>query len=284
MQLRFLTSVSGNDFAFTEGQVISPTAMDARLLGFLNAGICEAVRTEPERAIVGPRERAVTVRATGKRQKRASPAPPGVVPPRSRPVVPKLIASGLAFCLGGGPSLTQADVDLCRGKGPVVAINDAYRLAPWADVLYAADQQWWKWHDGVPSFTGLRYSLQAAAAAYDVSVLENTGPRGIERAPTGLRTGDNGGYQALNLAVHLGATRIVLLGYDMQRTDNKSHWFGEHPGGGQSPYGSFIAAFDALAASGELAAVGVEVVNCSRQTALTCFPCRPLEDVLAEAS
>jgi len=28
----------------------------------------------------------------------------------------------------------------------VLAINDAYRLAPWADWLYACDDRWWRFH------------------------------------------------------------------------------------------------------------------------------------------
>jgi len=33
----------------------------------------------------------------------------------------------------------------------------------------------------------------------------------------------------VNLAVQLGAARILLLGYDMRAVDGKTHWFGEHP-------------------------------------------------------
>lgn len=276
MKLRFLTTVAGDFGVFHEGQEITPTVMDDHLVQLLNSGACEVITEAPERA-VDPRDRAVTPRPRGGGRPRAS----AKSAKSAAAVVPKIVASGLAIILGGGPSLTQADVDLCRGKGLVIAINDAYRLAPWADVLYAADAKWWAWHKGVPDFRGLKFSLQPDAAQWPgVTVLTNTGEQGLELNPGGLRTGRNSGYQAINLAVHLGATRLVLLGYDMQLTGGKAHWFGEHPDRQHSPYATFLERFTHIVEP--LAAVGVEVVNSSRETALTLFPRVPLEDALGE--
>jgi hypothetical protein len=199
--------------------------------------------------------------------------------------VPKTFPGSTIVCVGGGPSLTVADVDACYGVHVhVLAINDAWRLAPWADVLYACDQKWWTWHQGVPQFAGPKYAIAASDPITwpDVQVLENTGVLGLELAPTGLRTGYNSGYQAINLAVHLGATRILLLGYDLgPAPDGRTHWFGEHPDRQPSPYPVMREAFASLVEP--LAALGVTVVNCSRRTALGCFRCAPLEDELALA-
>lgn len=204
----------------------------------------------------------------------------GVKPPVSP--VPQLWPGSTVVCIGTGPSLTPADVDVCRGKARVIVINDAYQIALWADVLYAADAKWWGWHKGAPSFEGLKFSLQAAAAKFPgVHVLENAGRDGLSLNANRLATGYNSGYQAINLAVHLGASRIVLLGYDMGRPRNgPSHYFGEHRDKSQPPYGHCLKAFQTLPAP--LAALGVDVVNCSRQTALTCFRRAPLESVLME--
>lgn len=206
--------------------------------------------------------------------------------PTDRVFVPRLWPDSTVVCLGTGPSLTDDDVNACRGRARVIAVNDAYRLAPWADVLYACDAKWWRYHKSVPSFTGLKFALedcewQAGASSPGVQVLENTGEFGIELAPTGLRTGRNSGAQAINVAVHLGAARVILLGYDMGYVKGQpSHFFGEHPksiAGGPS-YASFIPGFARMVKP--LAQLGVEVINCSRRTALTTFPCRPLESVL----
>jgi hypothetical protein len=189
--------------------------------------------------------------------------------------VPRLWPESLIVCLGTGPSLSGADVQRVQGQR-VIAINNAYQLAPWADVLYACDVKWWRWHHGAPTFAGRKYMLQPSCAAYpEVQALRNTGPAGLETDPSGLRTGHNSGYQAINLAVHLGARRIVLLGYDMQG----DHFFGRHPDQSKPPFHRCLPVFATLL--DPLAALGVTVFNCTRRTALTCFPQPALEDVIA---
>jgi hypothetical protein len=183
-------------------------------------------------------------------------------------------------CIGGGPSLTAADVNACQGRARVIAINDAYRLAPWADVLYACDAKWWNWHQGVPEFQGWKGALELGAAVWGVNVLQATGCEGLEMSRRGLRTGLSSGYQALNLAVHLGARRIVLLGYDLQPgPGGKSHWFGEHPDGVQSDFPVLLEGFKRIVEP--LAKAGIAVLNASRVTALTGFPRVTLEEALA---
>jgi len=193
--------------------------------------------------------------------------------------VPRRYPGGTIACLGTGPSLTQADVDYVRGRATaVIAVNDAVKLAPWAEVLYAADTKWWYWHrtdQAVLGFQGLKIALTPSAQRFPgVQVLRNTGDAGLDLRPDCLRAGRNSGYQAINLAVHLGAARIVLLGYDMQG----GHFFGHHPDQSGPPFALCLKRFQTLVKP--LAAIGVEIVNCSRRTALTCFPCRPLEEAL----
>ena len=201
--------------------------------------------------------------------------------------VPRLWPGATVALLGAGPSLTRADVDACHGVVPVIAINRAVDWAPWANVLYACDEKLWHWIQGAPNFAGLKYGLHQAipAAKWGVSVLQNTGPLGLELDPTGLRTGYNSGYQAINLAVHLGAARVVLLGYDMgPAADGRTHFHAPHPDEHRvpSPYPQMRAAFASLVEP--LAALGVSVVNCSRQTTLEVFPRATLEDALLEVA
>lgn len=196
------------------------------------------------------------------------------------PTVPRLCPGGTVVCLGTGPTLTEADVAYVRGKATVVAVNDAFRLAPWAEVLYACDGKWWYWHwlKGARAFDGLKVALDQAAKRYaGVTVLKKTGETGLELDPTGLRAGRNSGYQAINLAVHLGAARIVLLGYDM-RSNGKDHFFGAHPDSSKPPYAICLQRFATLVEP--LKAAGVQVINCTPGSALTCFPCASLAEVL----
>ncbi len=202
--------------------------------------------------------------------------------------VPRLWPGATVACLGGGPSLSQTQVDACRGRARIVAVNDAYKLAPFADVLYGCDWRWWRKHGGAPDFAGLKVTLSNSRGHLDdypdIKVVENTGSEGLELEPTGLRTGRNGGYQAVNLAVHLGAARILLIGYDMKAdAHGRTHWFGDHdewPTRASIYANVMVPCFATLLPP--LAALGVAVVNCTPGSALDAFPHAPLEDALAD--
>jgi hypothetical protein len=212
--------------------------------------------------------------------------------PRHGVPLPRLAEqSGTVICIATGPSLTAADVDRVRGRGAVIAINDAHLLAPWADVLYSSDRYWWKYHRAVPSFSGLRatieYSPKRFAAdlvkiAPEMFFLRNTGHHGVETDPTGLRTcGQNSGGAAVNLAVHLGARRIVLLGYDCGVPGSKRHFFGNHPPAlsNVSPYPTWRAAYQTMRP--EMDALGIDVINCSRSTAINAFRTAAIDEVFS---
>lgn len=191
----------------------------------------------------------------------------------TRVAVPRLWPGATLVCLAPGPSVTAADVDQIRPL-PTIVINDAVRVAPWAEVFYSSDQYWLPQQRGLPDFRGLKYAIEPRAgrnpfAAWpDVRVLQNTGEDGLEVEPTGLRTGRNSGYAAINLAVHLGAARILLLGYDMGLgAHGEAHFDGVVKPGAQ--YHLFRDRFRSLVAP--LAARGVTVINCSRTTAVDAF-------------
>ena len=92
-----------------------------------------------------------------------------------------------------------------------------------------------------------------------------------------IHRGSNSAFQAGNLALLLGAERIIYLGLDLSLDGNKRHWFGDHPQGVglASNYKDFITAFKSIIPS----EYGIEIINCSRRTALTHFPCYDLDDL-----
>lgn len=96
-----------------------------------------------------------------------------------------------------------------------------------------------------------------------------------------LHFGGNSGYQAVNLAFLFGAARIILLGFDMQRTNDQPHFFGKHPYHGDKSTPSkdllkdWVKKFKVLAK--DLEAEQVEVINATRETALTCFKRLPID-------
>lgn len=192
------------------------------------------------------------------------------------------------FCLGSGPSQCQEDIDAIRGRGTVIAINNQLFAAPWADHHYVCDPQWFEEYRKLPaaaeaidSFGGQRWCTHPDGLAYGCRILETEAGEGLGRKA--IRLGSNSGYQAINFAWLMGATTIVLLGYDMQHTGGRHHNHDDHP----RPLGNFCIGMPELCRRrmGHLAAdllrEGVRVINCSRETALRCFERKPLSSVLA---
>jgi len=99
---------------------------------------------------------------------------------------------------------------------------------------------------------------------------------GLSGARDRITYGGNSGHQAVHLAYNLGASRIILLGYDF---GGEGHWFGDHPGSLRSghAFNKWLAEMAYLAQA--LAAQGVEVINCSRETAITCFPRKSIAEI-----
>lgn len=200
-----------------------------------------------------------------------------------------------AVLIGGGPSLTReqvAQVELVREQRRalrVIAVNDAYRLAPFADICYFADSEWWGWHKDRPdfqAFAGQKCSISDSGGNIKdpaVHILRNANGRGhsfgLSLDPKQIVTGSNSGYQALNIAVLAGAKTILLLGFDAREPTGKTHWFGDHPK--REPIAAYAEYRKAFSA-GERAilAAGVKVVNCSPGSAIDSFPKMDLEDAL----
>lgn len=203
------------------------------------------------------------------------------------PAVPRQWPGETFVILGGGPSLTKADVAFCRGKARVIAIKQALHLAPWADVLYFCDRKILEFpgHESeqmraaVKAFQGLAFTLDHFAHPF-ATVLQRGHETGLSLDPTRLNTGGNSGYQAVNLAVLLGAAKIVLVGFDMKDRAGVDHWFGSHPWKNRPNYRHFLERWPSLVIP--LCVAGVQVVNTTKDSALTCFPYEPLAIALAQ--
>jgi hypothetical protein len=198
-----------------------------------------------------------------------------------------------AAIIASGPSLTRAQCDFVRGKCRVIAVNNqgidtesdgvtVPAMAPWADVLFAADAKWWRcYHKRALQFAGRKVTVRATLPWPEIySLTQSDEHPTFDPRPTHLVSGGNSGYMAVHLAVHLGVKRIVLLGFDMKDGRNRRrHWFGNHPGklNARGNFAGWNRAFDKFAKV--LHHMNVEVVNCTPDTALRCFRRAQIESV-----
>lgn len=189
----------------------------------------------------------------------------------------------IAVCIASGPSLTLEDVTFCKGKATVYAVNDTYRLAPWADVLYACDEDWWDYHhEATKAVSSQKWSMSPVACRnYGLNYVKGKGKPALwSSEPDWIATGGNSGFQALNLAAVQGHSTVVLLGYDMQVTDAKRHWFGEHPKelNRGSNYREWVQHFHKAAPF--ISKDSIKVLNASRSTAIGCFERVTIQEAL----
>jgi hypothetical protein len=204
--------------------------------------------------------------------------------------------------LASGPSQNTADIETVRQARAglleaglrVLAINNQIFSSPWADVLYSHDHEWWKAYSDAtarPEHAALLRAFPGERACWDDFGI----PYGARPVPkerpvdglglTGVRSGCNSGFQAINLAFLRGAKTIIVTGYDMQHTGGQRHNHADHP----APLGNFSSGMPEMCRRhmGTLARplrdLGVRVINASRESALTCFERMPLADAIAVA-
>ena len=167
-------------------------------------------------------------------------------------------------------------------------------------MLYASDLKWWTEYrqpkpdmgwPGWPSFDAVKVGFPGDVHGHHPEVLQvKMGASGRPLCLDGaLAPGGNSAHAAANLAFCLGASEIYLLGVDCKAQGQRNHWHADHCGRSRnrltnpnrSLYKVWISNWIRLHA--ELARYGVQLVNCSRDSALT-IPRRKLEDVLSETT
>jgi len=154
--------------------------------------------------------------------------------------------------------MNQETADYVRGKAKVVAVSDAFRLAPWADFLVSNDRKWWEANPEAYLFKGRKFCSHPLNKA--------------ESFRKHVHMGRNSGLMGMCLAKDLGAKRILLCGFDMHGT----HFFGEHGHGLKNTtekiFKVHVRQFDRFS--------GCNVVNCTAGSRLLKFPFGNLYDLI----
>lgn len=206
--------------------------------------------------------------------------------------VPPIWKGGTVYIIGGGPSLLDMDLTPLHDTAHrVIGVNNAFALGPWVDVCYFGDCRWWDRNkDELKDFPGLVVSSCNRKAPWMPrwvkQLKRNHKTIGITHGADSISWNNNSGASAINLAVQLGAKKIVLIGFDMQVKEgapNKGHnWHDRHERfhtPAENIYAHrFLKSFGVLAQ--DLEAAGVECVNATPGSKLTVFPMVKLEDVV----
>ncbi len=188
-----------------------------------------------------------------------------------------------AILLASGPSLTQAQIDYALATGHhVMAINATFEKAPNATTLYSGDFLFFKNYiaDIRRVFKGEVWSQDSTSCDRwrEIRRVRAANRDGLGKAPL-IHLNGNSGFQGINLLHHWGYKRIVLLGMDMRLgPKGEKHHHEDHPKPMVQAQVFFEWKFKSVRLAADLRAEGVDVVNCTSDTDLTCFRCANLED------
>lgn len=187
-----------------------------------------------------------------------------------------------AVVIATGPSLTADDCSAAGASGAkMIAVNLAFRYAPFADVCFMGDYLAIKTYDREVPKTMHKWTGVPLAKDLGWKMIRSTNGTGLALKGS-INSGGNSGYGAIGLAVVFGATKIVLLGFDMMKGPNgERHVHADHDRRmvQAQPFDQWLMRFEKLAE--DLKAVGIDCVNCTRRTALTCFRTNTLENELS---
>jgi hypothetical protein len=173
-------------------------------------------------------------------------------------------------CAASGPSLTHEDcLTLHNANIPTIAVNNSWRAAPFCSAIYAADCCWWEEY-------GEEITIPVERWCGDNFTASRFGIKHLESKISGSF---NSGQRAIELAIHMGATRVLLVGYDCS-IRHGAHWHGQH---------SILANPDSFSVNRwheefkrlQQKYSSIEILNCSRRTRLKCFPVMSLEAALS---
>jgi len=178
--------------------------------------------------------------------------------------------------LATGPSLTIEDCEAVRDAGFLtIGVNSAWKIAPWVDVLYAGDNRYWKayWKDIEAAGVKARRFSRSSTAEKAV---------GAKYVKTKMPRDYNSGQLAIELAIRGGAALVVMLGFDASVKDGL-HCHGPHdktPNPNGNRCDRWLDQFSRIPGAYPKA----KIINCSRRTAIDCFPRKTLESVIAGLS
>ena len=168
--------------------------------------------------------------------------------------------------IASGPSLAPEDCQAVERAGlPTIAVNSSWKLARFCDVIYAGDHVWWEQY-------GAEVDIHAERWTHNPNAAKALGINANGKGQSVL----NSGMRAIELAISFGASKVLLLGYDCS-VERGTHWHGDHAMT-KNPDAKRCVEWQRHFAQMDLK--GADVINCSRETALTCFPRMSLEEAL----
>ncbi|MFP1752400.1 hypothetical protein ACLECX_06885 [Lonsdalea quercina] len=180
-----------------------------------------------------------------------------------------MTANAIAVC-ASGPSLCKADVQrLCDHEIPVITINSSWAIYPECQYIFSGDEAWWNDNYDLITSPAQKWTCsESAAQKYKIHYFDKETEEAL-----------NTGIVAILFAISLGVENIILLGYDCS-LEKGVHWHGKHPRL-NNPTSYSVRRWKTEFESYSIdIRRRVNIVNCSHESRLSCFPKASLEETL----
>ena len=228
--------------------------------------------------------------------------------------IPQLWSGGDVWIIGGGPSINkQFDVppqlveEIRNGSKPlselspymaaihgrhVIGVNVAFMIGRWIDIVFFGDNGFYlRFKRQLAEFKGLKITCnsQPGRDGFIKCMARDTShPRGISLRPGYVSWNSNSGAAAISIAAQTGAKRIMLLGFDMQLSDEHTQHFHDVYKRGKIvedrrlrklPFRRHMRGFDQIAKDARQ--YGIEIINVNPESAIEQFRKVSLKEFLA---
>ena len=169
----------------------------------------------------------------------------------------------------------------------VLGVNNAFCLDG-VDILYFGDAKFYWWNkEEIQAFKGLKISSNQGVhhghktidGERNIKIIPLGRYKGLETNPYRICWNRSSGAAAINVALHLGAKQIILLGYDMRRVGERKNWK-EHPreNTNPNPYSYMLVGFSQIAR--EIKKFKCDIINATPDSAIDVFQKRELKEIL----
>ena len=226
--------------------------------------------------------------------------------------IPRIWESGDVWIIGGGPSVPKQFgipdkiiQDVVAGNltpdaySPymkalhdkhVIGVNIAFMIGSWVDMVFFGDISFFRNQERrLAAFPGLKVSCNPGTERFPwVKTLGRDGQNstGISGKPDKVSWNGNSGAAAVSVAVHAGAKRVILLGFDMSLNEQgQQHW---HDVYGRRfrpknkplrlPFSAHLRGFNKMEMDAKR--LGVEIINANPGSAIPNFRKVNVRDIL----
>jgi len=203
----------------------------------------------------------------------------------------------IGIVIGTGPSLTPEVIEQCKQAQKqgikLFGCNSAFLVFE-LDVFHACNPEYYDLYwDKLKDYPADKWTWDKdCAEKYKINYIEGIWADGLSTDPNKIHYHHGSNPQLVNIAYHYGVKKMLLVGWDMrypgkignQFYTEKRHFHDENPltikhypqTGSNGEFTGLIKEMETIKPKD----YGIDIVNCTPNSAMTCFPMMDLADAI----